>query len=179
METPYYIPTPSFTPIHTQLPHSDGSLYSTLRLLDALDEFYRNQRVWIEQTRVALDRAFDESEAIQKSSLPSPPILESDPSGRSDDPSDDEQRVTRLSPDWTRRKKGLQLTLDIHNDPRLHKRIRRITSRKDLDQRKRMLNMLDDIAQARMESCRFTHRMVDQEKMTAEGWGNKDKQIPK
>ncbi|KAG6869308.1 hypothetical protein C0993_000061 [Termitomyces sp. T159_Od127] len=160
METPYYSPTLSFTPIHAQLPHSDGSLHSTLRLLDALDEFYRSQRVWIEQTRVALDYAFDQSEAIQpKSPLPSPPISESDQSNRSDDPGD-EQHATQPSPDWARRKKGLQLTLDIRNDPRLHKRIRRITSRKDLDQRKRMLNMLDEIIQARMESCRSIHRMV-------------------
>ncbi|KAH0587721.1 hypothetical protein J132_00527 [Termitomyces sp. J132] len=161
-----YIPTPPFTPIHTELPHSDGSLHSTLNLLDALDEFYRNQRVWIEQTRDALDQAFEESEALQsekaKSSLPSPPISEADLSTRSDIP-DDEQRlgsVPRPNPDWARRKKSLQLTLDIHNDPQLHKRIRRITSRKDLDQRKRMLNMLDEIVKARLESCKFAHRMV-------------------
>ncbi|KAG6903502.1 hypothetical protein C0995_005525 [Termitomyces sp. Mi166 len=164
MDAAAYIPTPPFTPIHTEIPHSDGSLHSTLNLLDALDEFYCSQRDWIEKTRAALDQAFEDSEAMQseqsKSSLPSPPSSESDLSGTArSDITDNDQRLgsaTRPSPDWARRKKGLQLTLDIRNDPQRHRRIRRITSRKDLEQRKRMLNMLDEIVQARMESCRYT-----------------------
>ncbi|KAG6854850.1 hypothetical protein C0991_012040 [Blastosporella zonata] len=164
------MPTPPFSLAPEEFPHSDGSLPSALHLLEALDDFYRNQRTWIEQARAALDRAFEESEVVQTEqlSLPSPPTSESDGSGSStgnlDIASDDEHPPSSSSrPDatWARKKKGLQLALDIQsNRSPSHKRVRRITSRKDLEQRKQMLNMMDEVVQARMDSCKFVHRMV-------------------
>ncbi|KAG6830835.1 hypothetical protein H0H92_014487 [Tricholoma furcatifolium] len=140
------LPTPPFSPVQSHLPPSDGSLHSTLNLLDSLEDFYTNQRRWIDHTRIALDRAFDESEAVHTDSSSS--------SVRSDD----EQRSA--SPDnRVRRKKGLHLKLELLNSPPSHKHIRRITSRRDLDQRKQMLEMLDEIAQARIDSCRFVRRI--------------------
>ncbi|KAG6833890.1 hypothetical protein H0H87_007901 [Tephrocybe sp. NHM501043] len=165
------MPTPPFSPSPTDFPHSDGSLQSTLNLLDSLEDFYRNQRAWIEQARAALDQAFEESEGLQfeQSSLPSPPVSESDVTGsitgRSDNRSDEEHWQSLLArPDPTlgaRKKKGLQLaeTIQSRRSPP-YKRVRRITSRNDLNQRKQMLNMMDEVVQARMDSCKIAYRMV-------------------
>ncbi|KAG6911222.1 hypothetical protein DXG01_003089 [Tephrocybe rancida] len=171
LQAAYNPSIPPFFASPAAFPELDGSIHSTLNLLESLDDYYRNQRVWIEQARNALDRAFEESEVMQseqsKSALPSPPASESDSSSpdRSDITSDDEQRprsgsFTRFESNQSRKKKGLQLSVDIQNScshsSLSHKRVRRITSRKDLEQRKQMLNMLDEMMQARMDSCKYT-----------------------
>ncbi|KAF8076530.1 hypothetical protein FPV67DRAFT_421125 [Lyophyllum atratum] len=165
------IPTPPFSP-HPGIPSPpDTSFQSTLDVLDSLLEFYQQERVWVQRTRTALEEAFlqvDQSD--HPDTLPSPP---SESASTSSAGCSDKSYPTAgpppaspkpLTSQWSRRKKGFKLRLDglaPHNNRMLvSQRVRPIVSRKDFSQRKRILDMLDQMMEARMESCQGINRLV-------------------
>jgi len=146
----------------------DDSHQSTLDLLDSLLDFYHQERAWVQRTRIALEVALQQVK--QSDLLPSPPSESASTSNTecSDKlhpherphPASDEQPVSQ----WSRRKKGFKLKLNglgPHNDRIIPVQpLRRITSHRDFSQRKQILDMLDQMMEARMESCQTINRLV-------------------
>ncbi|KAF5387979.1 hypothetical protein D9615_000526 [Tricholomella constricta] len=159
MSISYQLPTSP-----TMIPATDGSLQSTLTLLDSLVYFYEQERAWIHRTRTALDDAYKLSQLEPTQSLPSPPPTDSDSSNNSDvsdnnDPSP--ASAAQAASQSSKRKKGFKLRLNsCDNRIASPKPIRRIASHSDFTQRKQILDMLDRAMEARMESCQRVNRLV-------------------
>ncbi|GLB33941.1 hypothetical protein LshimejAT787_0108250 [Lyophyllum shimeji] len=134
---PSSLPTPPFSP-RPIMP--DDSLRPTLNLLDSLVDYYQQERDWVQRTRTALENAFQQvQQPDQPESLPTPPS-ESDstsPTARSGKPSNPHNsRFTPVRP------------------------LRPIASPKDYFQRKQILDMFDQMVEARIESCQTVNRLI-------------------
>lgn len=146
-----------FSPLPYILPPLDNSAESTITLLDSLVEFYQHERVWIDRTRAVLEDAFQASASTRfdaETTLPSPPpdivgiVSKCGPTGE----------IPCKQPSQLLRRQGFKSDRPLVAVE--SKSVRPIKSRKDFSQRKEILDALDRMMEARIDSCRRVNRIV-------------------
>jgi hypothetical protein len=183
---PHAMPTPPFSPeIDATPPHMDSPLKSTINLLDSLVAFYQQERMWVYRTRASLEEAFQDPPSSTGSTsgqpgdtaftLPSPsslaPPVEVESALAKTEPPSGSPHTSPTQPPtrWLRRKKGFKLKLDGIG-PR-NKRTLSSQPGNQTDQYHspdapnsqsgvRILEMFENMMEARMESCQRVNRLV-------------------
>jgi hypothetical protein len=143
------------TPLRPHLEHDP--FRSTTNVLDSLVGFYQQEQMWVYRTRASLELAFTQGPTTTDEAV----IAESDPMASV---SEDNMSAVKAEPSvsppisstlWLRRKKKYNLRLEG-----IAPRGRRKQPGKGHQSRVRILEMFENLMEARMESCQRINKLV-------------------